>query len=104
MTRPATADPGRSATGTTGAARHHALYVPNRLFTTSTMTTRSTEMYTMHEALARERLRPSQREAEQLRVARELAAARRWHRVELRASAAGRRARSARRRHAVRAI
>ena len=61
-------------------------------------------MYTMHEALARERMRPSQRDAQQLRVARELAAARRWHRIEVRASAAGRRARDAHRRHARRAV
>jgi hypothetical protein len=67
-------------------------------------TTRSIEMYSMHEALARERMPASHRDADQLRVARELAAARRWHRVEMRASAAGRRARAAGRRHARRAF
>ncbi len=61
-------------------------------------------MYTMHEALARERMRAIKRDAQQLRVARELAAARRWHRVELRASAARRHARDAQRRHARRAV
>jgi hypothetical protein len=61
-------------------------------------------MYTMHEALARERLRVRGREAEQLRVARELAAARRWHRREMRARAAQERAREARLRHALRAV
>lgn len=61
-------------------------------------------MYTMHEALARERMRASEREAQQLRVVRELAAARRWHRLELRARAASHRARAAERRHALRAV
>jgi hypothetical protein len=68
------------------------------------MPTRSIEMYTMHEALARERMRASHRDEQQLRVARELAAARRWHRLEVRASAAGRRARAVGRRHARRAV
>jgi hypothetical protein len=61
-------------------------------------------MYTMHEALARERMRASHRDAHQLRVARELAAARRWHRLELRASAARRHARAVGQRHARRAV
>ncbi|MCU1657247.1 MAG: hypothetical protein JWO57_1903 [Pseudonocardiales bacterium] len=64
----------------------------------------STEMYTMYEALARERMRVREREAQQLRVARELASARRWHRRELRARAAEQRARAAQRRHALRAV
>jgi hypothetical protein len=71
---------------------------------TSTTFTRSIEMYTMHEALARERIRAIERDTQQLRVARELASARRWHRVEVRAHAAARRARAAERRHALRAV
>jgi hypothetical protein len=85
-------------------AHRPVLDVPNRLITTSTITTRSRKMYTMHEALARERMSSYWRDAEQLRVARELAAARRWHRIEMRASAAGRHARAAGRRHARRAV
>jgi hypothetical protein len=63
-------------------------------------------MYTLHEALARERVRARVREpeAEQLRVARELAAAHRWHRREMRARAAQERAREARLHHALRAV
>jgi hypothetical protein len=61
-------------------------------------------MNTIHEVLARERWRTSSRDAQQLRVARELVAARRWHRLELRAHAASRRARAAERRHALRAL
>lgn len=79
----------------------------SQLTMSTTITTdnyRSTEMYTMHEALARERMRVNHRDAHQLRVARELAAARRWHRLELRAHAAAGRARSERRRHALRAF
>jgi hypothetical protein len=52
-------------------------------------------MYSMYEALARDRMR--EREAHQLRVARELAAARRWHRVAVRA-------RVAQRKHSLRAL
>jgi len=52
-------------------------------------------MYTLHEALARDRM--SEREAHQVRVARELAAARRWHRKAARAH-------RAERRHALRAV
>ena len=59
------------------------------------LTRRSTEMYTLHEALARDRM--SEREAHQVRVARELAAARRWHRKAARAH-------RAERRHALRAV
>jgi hypothetical protein len=61
-------------------------------------------MYSMYEALARERTRVSERDAQQRRVARELAAARRWHRLEVRARAAEQRARDAQRRHALRAV
>lgn len=56
----------------------------------------SIEMYTMHEALARERMRVDERQAQQHRVAKELAAARRWYRVE-------QRVRAVQRRHAQRA-
>jgi hypothetical protein len=62
---------------------------------TTCLTRRSTEMYSMYEALARDRMR--EREAHQLRVARELAAARRWHRVAVRA-------RVAQRKHSLRAL
>lgn len=61
-------------------------------------------MYTMHEALARERMRDRLREAQQMRVARDLAAVRRLHRLELRAHAADRRARAAGRRLAQRVV
>ncbi|MDT4894037.1 MAG: hypothetical protein QOE97_3072 [Pseudonocardiales bacterium] len=54
-------------------------------------------MYTLHEALAREHMRSLDREAHQRRVARELAAARRWHRVAVLAE-------RAQRRHAHRAV
>jgi hypothetical protein len=52
---------------------------------------RSIAMYTMHEALARERLREHRQWAQRARVSRELAAVRRWQRLELRAAAAHRR-------------
>jgi hypothetical protein len=78
--------------------------ITNTILTSSTTFTRSIEMYTMHEALARERIRAIERDTQQLRVARELASARRWHRVEVRAHAAARRARAAERRHALRAV
>jgi hypothetical protein len=61
-------------------------------------------MYTMHEALARERMRVNEREAHQRRIARELVAARRWQRREMRARAAALRAREARQLHALRAV
>jgi hypothetical protein len=64
----------------------------------------SKEMYTLHEALARERMRVSDVEMQQLRVARELAAARRWHRLAEHARAAQRRAHAASRRHTLRAL
>lgn len=98
---------------TAGIRRPTALRVPNtRTTNTTTNTTtkslthsvRSIEMYTMHEALARERMLASQREAQQLRVARELASARRWHRLEALAHRAGRRAHAVGRRHAVTAL
>jgi hypothetical protein len=48
----------------------------------------STKMYSMHEALARDRMREHEQRSRQARVARELAAERRWHRVSLHARAA----------------
>jgi hypothetical protein len=58
--------------------------------------TRSTAMYTMQEALAREHLRDLQRSARRSALSRELASATRWHRLE-------RRSRAASQRHAQRA-
>jgi hypothetical protein len=49
---------------------------------------RSTKMYSMHEALARDRMREQEQRSRQARLARSLAAQRRWHRVSLRARAA----------------
>ena len=45
-------------------------------------------MYTMNEALARDRMRDEQRRSREAKLAKELAAQRRWHRVSLRARAA----------------
>lgn len=45
-------------------------------------------MNTMHEALARERMRERERRSHEASLARELAAQRRWHRVSLYARAA----------------
>jgi hypothetical protein len=53
-------------------------------------------MFSMHEALARERMREEHERSQRSQVSGELASARRWHRLELRAHAA-------RRRHAQRA-
>ena len=49
---------------------------------------RSIEMYSMNEALARDRMRDHHRRSRQAAVLRELAAQRRWHRVSVRARAA----------------
>jgi hypothetical protein len=46
---------------------------------------RSTQMYSMHEALARDRMRESEQRSHEARLVRSLAAQRRWHRVSLRA-------------------
>jgi hypothetical protein len=55
-------------------------------------------MYSMHEALARDRMRERENRSSEARLARELAAARRWHRVSVHARAAeARHARRARR-------
>ena len=48
----------------------------------------SPKMLSMHEALARDRMREHENRSRQARLARELAAARRWHRVSLHARAA----------------
>jgi hypothetical protein len=53
-------------------------------------------MFTMHEALARERMREREQQSRSRQLASELAAARRWHYLE-------RRARAAHQRHASRA-
>lgn len=42
--------------------------------------TRSNTMYSLNEALARERMREARRHASQVRLARELPSQRRWHR------------------------
>ena len=52
---------------------------------------RSTRMYSMHEALARDRMREQEQRSRDGRLARELAAERRWHRVSLHARAAAER-------------
>lgn len=56
----------------------------------------SIKMYSMHEALARDRMREQEHRSREARLARELAAERRWHRVSVRA-------RQAQARHAHRA-
>jgi hypothetical protein len=61
-------------------------------FTSTSITTGSTKMYSMQEALARERMSESQREARISRIASQMASARRWRRLE-------RIARSAHQRH-----
>jgi hypothetical protein len=48
----------------------------------------STKMYSMHEAFARERMHDAKRRARESRVAHDVAAHRRWHRVSVRARAA----------------
>jgi hypothetical protein len=57
-------------------------------------TTRSTTMYAMYEALARERLREQREQSARWRLSHDLAAARRWRRLA--AYSAGRAARSRR--------
>lgn len=56
--------------------------------------------HTMHEALARERMRDLHQQSRRSLAAAELATARRWHRLELRAHAAQRRHAQAARRSA----
>jgi hypothetical protein len=48
----------------------------------------STRMYSMHEALARDRMREQEQRSREQRLVRELAAQRRWHRVSRHARAA----------------
>jgi hypothetical protein len=52
---------------------------------------RSTKMYMLHEALAREHMRQRVHDAHRRQLASELAAANRWHYLERRAHAAYRR-------------
>ncbi len=59
--------------------------------TTRTDHSRSTKMYSLNEALARDRMRDEQKRSRDATLARELAAQRRWHRVSLRARAAEKR-------------
>jgi hypothetical protein len=47
--------------------------------TVMTYTVRSTEMYTMQEALARDRMRERERQARRARLSADMAAAHRWH-------------------------
>jgi hypothetical protein len=61
-------------------------------FTSTSITTGSTKMYSLQEALARERMSESRREAGISRIASQMASARRWRRLE-------RIARSAHQRH-----
>lgn len=59
--------------------------------TTFTHSSRSTEMYTLHEALAREHLRQLHEDARQRTLVNQLASAKRWRARERRAHAAYRR-------------
>jgi hypothetical protein len=70
--------------------RRLATPTPDRVVTEQTNFNfpRSTKMYSMHEALARDRMREHEQRSRQSRLARELAAERRWHRVSLHARAA----------------
>jgi hypothetical protein len=69
--------------------RNHNTPDPVRSRTTTNFhVLRSITMYSMHEALARDRMREHESRSRQARLARELAAARRWHRVSLHARAA----------------
>jgi hypothetical protein len=63
---------------------------------------RSTLMETMYAALARERMRAAEGDAERLRVVHDLAAARRWRRIAAGAEAVRIRARREQGRHLAR--
>lgn len=63
-----------------------------------------TKMYTMYEALARDRMRESGSHAQRQRAVRELQAERRLHRLERKAQSAEQRASAAARRNALRAV
>jgi hypothetical protein len=56
--------------------------------TTNFIHSRSIKMYSMHEALARDRMREQEQRSREARLARALVAERRWHRVSLHARAA----------------
>jgi hypothetical protein len=72
-----------------GTQRDRSTPVEYRSRTTTDLhVLRSIKMYSMHETLARDRMREHESRARQVRVARELAAQRRWHRVSLHARAA----------------
>ena len=74
---------------TSHLTRDRTTPAPARSRTTSNLHfLRSIKMYSMHEALARDRMREHESRSRQARLARELAAARRWHRVSLHARAA----------------
>jgi len=60
-------------------------------FTTFSSFKGSLPMYSMHEALARDRMRESQQRSAEARLVRSLSAQRRWHRVAVRARAASER-------------
>jgi len=72
-----------------------------RLINFSTTTSGSSKMYTMYEALARDRMRETRDEAHQRRAAHELSAVRRWQRLNRKAQAAQRRLHAAERRNAL---
>jgi len=67
---------------------HGAAAVRGAATHTSFSYLRSTKMHSMHEALARDRMRESEQRSREGRLARELAAERRWHRVSVHARAA----------------
>ena len=73
----------------TGSIRP-AVATPRRLVTEQTdfIHSRSSTMHSMYEALARDRMREHEQRSREARLARELAAERRWHRVSVRARAA----------------
>ena len=58
-------------------------------------------MYTMYEALARDRMRETREQAHQRRAAHELSAVRRWQRLQRKTQAAERRVHAAERRNAL---
>jgi molybdopterin synthase catalytic subunit len=61
-------------------------------------------MYTMYEALARDRMRESRAEAHQRRTMLQLTAVRRWQRLQRRAEVAEQRVNAAQRRNALTAV
>lgn len=81
----------RPSTRTTVAVTRTQKYAT----TQSTHQPRSIEMHTMHEALARDRMREREQRSREARLAKELLAQRRWHRI-------AHYARTAEKRHAMR--